>query len=141
MSTYYFIRSEENKSSWKKYSWSFIWAALAIFKFIDYINSPKYWNLFVGLIFALNAVFPFFYGKKKSKPYLKIDAEGIEWLLDGFNDPIMLTWNEIKRVKFEKEGVSLYQESSFCDFISLKGFEHSKMEELEEKFRQYSLVT
>ena len=43
----------------------------------------------------------------------------------------------VKRIKFENEGVSLYQESSFCDFISLKGFEHSKMEELEEKFRQY----
>ncbi|TAH12370.1 MAG: hypothetical protein EAZ12_02570 [Sphingobacteriia bacterium] len=141
MSTYYFIRSEENVSIWKKYSWSFIWAALAIFKIIDFVNSRKYWDLFVGLIFVLNVAMPFFYRKKKIKPYIKIDAAGVEWLLDDFNHPITLTWNEIKRVKFEKEGVSLYQESSFCDFISLNGLEQSKMGDLQDEFRKYAVVT
>lgn len=141
MSTYYFIEENRKVPIWKKYSWSFIWAALAIFKIIDYINSVKYWNLFLGLIFTLNAAIPFFYNKKKTKPYLKIDSEGVEWLLDDLNHPIMLTWNEVKRVKFEKEGVSLYQESSFCDFISLNRFEISNKEEFKDEFSKYTLVT
>ncbi|TXT34656.1 MAG: hypothetical protein FD136_195 [Chitinophagaceae bacterium] len=140
MSTYFFIQHSEKESYWKKYSWSFIWAALAIFKFFDWSSSAKKWDLFVGLIFALNAVVPLFYLKKTPKSYIKINNESVEWLLEGYRHPIILTFSEIKWIKFENEGVSLYQENSFCEFISFKGLEQKNIEELKNEFNKYGLV-
>jgi hypothetical protein len=87
-------------------------------------------DFFTAILFALAALFFFANFKKKKEEYIKIDENGVEWFLDGFSQPSIRSWEEIKRIKFEDKGVALYQQSSFCDFISFQKLNEADSKEV-----------
>jgi len=98
----------------------FFYPILAIAKTISWYDSREQLDLFLAILFAVITIFAFLGMRKKAKSYLTIDEKGIEWIYDTMNSPIQIPQEEIKWIKFENEGVSIYQASSFRSFISFK---------------------
>lgn len=68
---------------------------------------------------------------------MTIDEKGIEWIYDTMNSPIQIPQEEIKWIKFENEGVSIYQESSFREFISFKNLKPEDQESVKQLLDHY----
>ncbi len=98
----------------------FLYPILAIAKTISWYNSRVMFDLFLAILFTVITIFAFLGMRKKVKSYLTIDEKGIEWIYDTMNSPIQIPQEEIKWIKFENDGVSIYQASSFRSFISFK---------------------
>ncbi len=125
MSTFFFQEPKTKFSFLQNNLWM-LWVSLAIFKFITWFSTSSKLDLFVSICFLLAAIMMFIGKKKQIKTYISILQNGIEWLEPNNGEkgnsltPTILEWTAIKRIKFEDDGVSLYQESSFNNFISFK---------------------
>ncbi len=125
MSTFYFQEHKIKSSILQNNLWM-LWVSLAIFKFITWNSTSSKSDLFAAICFSLAGLMTFIGKKKPVKSYIAILNNGVEWLELNNGEkgntlkPLILEWTEIKRIKFEDDGVSLYQESSFNNFISLK---------------------
>jgi preprotein translocase subunit SecE len=115
----------------------FLYPILAIAKTISWYNSREMLDLFLAILFTVITIFAFFGMRKKAKSYLTIDEKGIEWIYDTMNSPIQIPQEEIKWIKFENEGVSIYQESSFREFISFKNLKPEDQESVKQLWDNY----
>jgi len=125
MSTFYFQQPQKKSSILQNNLWA-LWISLAIFKLITWFDTSNKLDLLITVCFLLAGAFSFFRKKKQIKSYITIHQNGIEWT-DPTNietgdlpNPVLIEWTKIIRIKFEDDGVSLYQESSFNNFISFK---------------------
>lgn len=104
----------------------YIWPILAIAKSINWYQTREQLDLLIAIGFTIASIFGFLGIRKKQRAYLSIDDKQIEWFYDDMRHAIKIHLEEIQWVKFENEGVSIYQANSFREFISLKNL---KLEE------------
>ncbi len=125
MTTFYF-QEIKTKSTILQNSMWMLWISLAVINLINWFNTSNKSNLFSAVCFLLAAIINLVVKKKQVKSYIAVLNNGVEWIEPNNGEkgnnltPLILKWTEIRRIKFEDEGVSLYQESSFNNFISLK---------------------
>lgn len=131
MHTFYFKAHQPNKLL------LFLWPFLAIAKSISWYHSREQLDLFVAILFAIAAVLSLLGIRKKVKAYLLIDADGIEWCHDHMVQPIKIMREDIKWIKFENKGLSIYQASSFREFISLKDLKPAEQESVKQLLDHY----
>lgn len=104
----------------------YIWPILAIAKSIHWYQTREPLDLWMAIFFVIASIFGFLGMQKKQKAYLSIDDNQIEWVYDDMHHPIKIHLDEIEWVKFENEGVSIYQANSFREFISLKNLKEEE---------------
>ena len=130
MSTFYFQKLKTKSSILQNKLW-ILWLSLAIFKLINWFSTSSKLDLFTAICFLLAAIVMIFGKKKQIESYISIHQYGVEWVdptnIETSNspNPFFLNWSQIERIKFEDDGVSFYQESSFNNFISFKKLAHS----------------
>jgi len=115
----------------------FFYPILAIAKTISWYNSREQLDLFLAILFAVITIFAFLGMRKKIKSYLTVDQKGIEWFYEKMLQPIKILRDEVKWIKFENEGVSIYQESSFREFISFKNLKPEDQESVKQLLDHY----
>ncbi len=98
----------------------FVYPIFAIAKTLSWYNSREMLDLFLAILFVVITIFAFLGMRKKIKSYLTIEERQIEWIYGTMNKPIIIPREDIKWIKFENEGVSIYQASSFREFVPLK---------------------
>lgn len=106
----------------------FLYPILAIAKTISWYNSREELDLFLAILFAVIAILAFWGMRKKIKAYLTVDETGIEWFFENMLQPVKIQRAEVKWIKFENEGVSIYQASSFREFVSFKNLKPEDQE-------------
>lgn len=98
----------------------FLYPILALAKTISWYYSRERLDLFLAILFAVITIVAFLGMRKKIKSYLTIEEHQIRWIYGTMNKPVIIPREEIKWIKFENEGVSIYQASSFREFVPLK---------------------
>lgn len=115
----------------------FLYPIFAIAKTLSWYNSREMLDLFLAILFVVITILAFLGMRKKIKSYLTIDEKGIEWFYEKMLQPIKIPRDEVKWIKFENEGVSIYQESSFREFISLKNLKPEDQESVKQLLDHY----
>lgn len=115
----------------------FFYPILAIAKTLSWYDSREQLDLFLAILFAVITIFTFLGMRKKIKSYLTVDEKGIEWFYEKMLQPIKILRDEVKWIKFENEGVSIYQESSFREFISFKNLKPEDQESVKQLLDHY----
>lgn len=115
----------------------FLYPIFAIAKTLSWYNSREMLDLFLAILFVVITILAFLGMRKKIKSYLTIDEKGIEWFYEKMLQPIKIQRDEVKWIKFENEGVSIYQESSFREFISFKNLKPEDQESVKQLLDHY----
>ena len=132
MQTFYFKALQTSKLL------LFLWPFLAIAKGIAWYQTRKQLDLFIAIGFAIAAILGFLGSRKNIKAYLSIDDNGIEWCYENMHQSIRIQWQEIERIKFENEGVSIFQANSFRDFILMKNLKPEDQESVKQLLSSYT---
>lgn len=115
----------------------FLWPILAIAKGISWYYDRSNLDLLIAIFFAIAAIFGFLGFRRNVNAFLLIDENGIEWLNEKMHQPIRIPWQEIERIKFENEGISIFQASSFREFILIKNLKSEDQVSVKELLSRY----
>ncbi len=71
-----------------------------------------------------------FFSGKYNKSFLSVDDDNVSWKFKHMPSIVKILWAEVEWIKFEKDGISFYQKSSFNNFLSTELFTQEQKEKL-----------
>jgi hypothetical protein len=117
------LASKVKKWDWILYS---AWCLLSAYTFYLYKRNT---DLFISIT-TFVVVLLRFLPKKVESNFVAISGERIMWQLSKNNPEVYRLWADIEWIKFENDGISFYQKSSFNNFLSTESFTQEQKEKL-----------
>ncbi|MDI9365780.1 MAG: hypothetical protein QM541_12570 [Flavobacterium sp.] len=112
----------------KKWDWILygIWFFLSAYCYYLYKRNIYLFICITTSIIIILRLLP----KKAKANFVEISGERIRWRLSKDIPEVYTIWSEIEWIKFEKDGISLYQTISFNNFLSTDVFTQEQKEKL-----------
>jgi hypothetical protein len=137
------VHTEEKKTRRKRvYAWFSLVTGIACLVFFLFFEDRHELARYVPLVLAINCTWigiDSFRNMGKLR-FIEINEHHVEWLIYERNSPrILIDWNDIRRVKKENDGsVTIFQDSSFSNNVSLVEFPGEERDEILRLFAQYA---
>lgn len=112
----------------KRWDWILygIWCLLSAYSYFLYKRNTDLFILVTTTIIVIMRFLP----KKVHANFFEISEERIRWQLSKDIPEVYISWANIEWIKFEKDGISFYQKSSFNTFLTTETFTQEQKEKL-----------